>query len=105
MQIQQGDVWFEKATIPRDATPVKGATFAEGEGHHVHRAAVAENVQIYTLDGVRYARVLQDTEVEHVTPSGRQGEHNTVTLPAGDYAFGQVVEFDYLAEMARAVID
>lgn len=105
MQIQQGDVWFEKATIPAAATQVQGAVFAEGEGHHVHRAAVAENVQMYTLDGVRYARVLQDTEVEHVTPGGGRGEHNTVTLPTGDYAFGQIVEFDYLAEMARAVVD
>lgn len=105
MQIQQGDVWFEKTEIPANATQINGSVFAEGEGHHVHRASVAENVQMYTLDGVRYARVLQDTDVEHVTPSGGRGEHNTVTLPAGDYAFGQIVEFDYLAEMARAVID
>jgi hypothetical protein len=43
--------------------------------------------------------------VEHVTPDGRHGEHNPITIPTGDYQFGQVMEYDYLNEMAREVID
>lgn len=106
MQYQQGDVWFENTTIPAGAQRVEGQpVFAEGEGHHVHRAATPTNVELYEMDGIRYARVLRDTEVEHVTPSGLRGEHNPVTLPAGDYVYGQVVEYDYLAEMARSVVD
>lgn len=107
-QIQQGDVWIESAVIPSDAQEVKQnghAVFAEGEGHHVHRAASVGAVTMYLKGGIKYARVHQDTAVEHVTLSGHHGEHNPVTLPAGDYRFGQVQEYDYLAEMARSVID
>lgn len=105
-QFQQGDVVLERVNgIPADADPVKGATLAEGEGHHLHRFAVASNVELYTKDGVRFARVKKDTEIEHVTPDGRHGEHNPITIPAGDYKFGQVQEWDYLAEMAREVVD
>lgn len=105
-QYQQGDVIFQRVeAIPEGAEIVKGATFAEGEGHHIHRAAVAANVELYVKDGVRFARVKQDTDIEHVTPDGRHGEHHSITLPAGDYRFGQVVEYDYLNEMAREVVD
>lgn len=105
-QLQQGDVIFQQiGAIPDGAEAVKGATFAEGEGHHVHRAAIPADVTIYVKGGVRYARVHRETEVEHVTPDGRAGEHNSVVLPAGDYQFSQVQEWDYLAEMAREVVD
>lgn len=105
-QFQQGDVILKQvAEIPADAERVKGAVLAEGEGHHLHRFAVASNVELYTKGGVRFARVKQDTAIEHVTPEGRAGEHNPITIPAGDYKFGQVQEWDYLAEMAREVVD
>lgn len=105
-QYQQGDVVLERvAAIPADAAPVKGATLAEGEGHHVHRFAAAAEVELFVKDGVRFARCLRDTTVEHVTPDGRPGEHNPISLPAGDYKYGQVVEYDYLNEMAREVVD
>lgn len=104
-QIQQGDVFWEASAIPEGATQVKGATFAEGEGHHVHRAAVPANVQLYEKDGIKYCRVLTETSVEHVTPDGRPGEHCPVVLAPGDYLFGQVSEYDYLNEMARSVVD
>jgi hypothetical protein len=105
-QYQQGDVWIERVSaIPDEAERVGGVTLAEGEGHHLHRFAAGADVEIYVKDGVRYARVLSETRVEHVTTDGRPGEHNTITLPAGDYSFGQVVEYDYLAEMARSVVD
>ena len=105
-QYQQGDVWIERiSAIPDGAERVEGVTLAEGEGHHLHRFEDGADVKIYVKDGVRYARVLRETKVEHVTADGRPGEHNPVILLAGDYAFGQVVEYDYLAEMARAVVD
>ena len=108
MQIQQGDVLIKSATIPADAQPVrrKGkAVLAEGEGHHVHRAATAAGVELFEKDGIKFARFAQETTIEHVTPDGRKGEHNPITVPPGDYVYGQVMEYDYLAEMAREVID
>lgn len=105
-QLQQGDVVFQRVEmIPADAQPAEGCTFAEGEGHHLHRAAMAADVTLYAKDGVRYARVHRETIVEHVTPDGRHGEHDPITLPAGDYSFGQVVEYDYLTEMVHRVVD
>lgn len=108
-QFQQGDLVIEKINaIPARAQKQDVATraiFVEGEGTHVHRAAVVGSVEMYVKDGVRYARVLTDTEIEHVTPDGRHGEHNPITLLAGDYQFGQVNEWDYLNEMAREVVD
>jgi hypothetical protein len=106
-QYQQGDVWLQRVdTIPADAERVEGAVLAEGEGHHLHRFAPAmPDIQLYVKDGVRYARVGREAVIEHVTPDGRHGEHHPITLPAGDYKFGQVMEYDYLNEMAREVTD
>lgn len=105
-QFQQGDVILKRVdAIPDGAEVVRGATLAEGEGHHLHRFAVAENVELYVKNGVRFARVKSDSVIEHVTPDGRQGEHAPIDIPAGDYQFGQVQEYDYLAEMARPVLD
>jgi len=108
MQIQQGDVLIKSATIPADAQPVKRkgeAVLAEGEGHHVHRAATAQGVELFEKNGVKFARFTQETTIEHVTPDGRKGEHNPVIVPPGDYIYRQVVEYDYLNEMAREVVD
>jgi hypothetical protein len=105
-QYQQGDVILRRVhAIPDDAERVNGATLAEGEGHHIHRFAVASDVELYVKGGMRFARVKNDTAIEHVTQDGRPGEHNPITLPAGDYQFGQVIEYDYLDEMARTVVD
>ena len=107
MQFQQGDVWIESIpSIPVDAKPDnRQGVLAEGEGHHIHRAAVNSDVEFYKKDGVTYARFRKETIVEHVTPDGRHGEHHPLRVPAGDYQFGQVQEYDYLAEMARPVVD
>lgn len=105
-QFQQGDVWIQRVpSIPADATHIQGVVLAEGEGHHLHRFAVASDVELYVKDGVRFARLKQPAAVEHVTLDGGHGEHHPITLPAGDYCFGQVMEYDYLSEMAREVLD
>jgi hypothetical protein len=105
-QYQQGDVILQRVrSIPDGAERVNGATLAEGEGHHIHRFAMASDVELYVKDGVRFAHVKKDTTIEHVTPDGQPGEHKPIALPAGAYQFGQVMEYDYLAEMARRIVD
>lgn len=109
MQIQQGDLVIERIeAIPSGAEEKKSRgkkVLVEGEGHHVHRAAATSGVSIYMKGGIQYARFAKETVIEHVTPDGQKGEHEPVLVPAGDYQFGQVFEYDYLAEMAREVID
>ena len=105
LQFQQGDCIIETATIPTDAIPVKSVVLAEGEGHHLHRFSSPQNVQVFEKDGIKYARVLTETKVEHVKPDGRHGEHNPLTVHPGEYTFGQISEYDYMAQMARNVVD
>jgi hypothetical protein len=105
-QYQQGDVWIERIPeIPADAEQVESATLAEGEGHHLHRFAVAADVELYVKDDMLFARVKRETAVEHVTLDGRPGEHDPITLSAGDFQFGRVMEYDYLSKMSRKVVD
>lgn len=104
-QLQQGDVYFERVdSIPTEATHKTAdngiaKVFAYGEATgHCHQPDVADSVELYELDGVMYVRVKADVNVVHE-------EHRAVQLPAGDYRYGQVVEYDYLNEMNRAVQD
>src|SRR5690606_10957612 len=99
IQLQQGDVWIEAASIPPGATTVATKTLAEGEvTGHAHRI-VEGDVEILAHDGLRYLRVLSDKAVL------AHEEHRPITLPKGDYAFGQVFEYDYETEEARYVQD
>ena len=51
-QFQQGDIWLQRVTsIPADAEPVNSAVLAEGEGHHLHRFAAAEDVEMFVKMG------------------------------------------------------
>lgn len=98
-QLQQGDVWIESATIPPGATTVATKTLAEGEvTGHAHRI-VEGDVEILAYEGLRYLRVLSDKAVL------AHEEHLDIVIPRGDYAFGQVIEYDYETEEARYVQD
>lgn len=105
-QIQQGDVWFEAAQIPDGAQPVTGHVFAEGEGHHEHMTT-PDAVKLFEFDGKKYARFLKPTKIRHTRKGSLDGgEHGALeVLVPGDYEYGQVLEYDYVNEMARVVVD
>ena len=70
-----------------------GVVLAEGEvtGHaHVLEADVE------VRDGA--FEIKNETQVVHE-------EHGTIKLPAGEWEYGQVLEYDYFAEEAREVRD
>lgn len=101
-QTQQGDVFFERINaLPRNAqkAEIQDGVFALGEATgHRHIATLTDAVTLYEKDGITYARISEQTEVVHE-------EHKPQMLMPGVYIYGQVKEYDYLAEMARAVID
>lgn len=105
-QLQQGDVCLQRiSALPEDVTPLKTLVVMEGEGHHHHAFAIAADVELFEKDGVKFARVKTATPLQHTTLDGRRGEHNPVTVAPGVWKITPVQEYDYLAEMARAVID
>ena len=106
-QLQQGDVIFKVVgSIPADAVPIASPVIAEGEGHHLHRIANPDAVELFERGGIKYARVKTPTVLEHVGINGGEGEHGAVSLaPDTVYAFGRVREYDHAAKWARRVVD
>ena len=98
MHIQQGDVCIESATIPKGAKKLPHRTLALGEATGHSHVAVAEDVTLFELNRVLYARVPNGTEVVHQ-------EHRPVRVPPGDYTIGIVREYDHFTEEAREVVD
>lgn len=97
--IQQGDVLiFSGATIPKKAKRLEGRTLREGEHTGHAHVAVADDVMLFIQDGALFMSAPSGTEIVHE-------EHNPVIVPPGNYRIGAVREFDYLANMSRAVMD
>lgn len=71
---------------------------ADGEATgHAHR--LLSDVAVYEReDGLREFELGTDTDLSHE-------EHDTITLPPGEYLSGQVREWDSFAEEARRVQD
>lgn len=97
--IQQGDVLiFSGAAIPKSAKQLESRALREGEHTGHSHAAVSDDVLLFIQDGVLFMRAPSGTEIVHE-------EHHSVTVPPGDYRIGAVREFDYLANMSRAIMD
>ena len=101
-QIQQGDVCMERVkSIPAKATRVirepRGYILARGEATgHAH--VIAEEVELYELDGVLYLKNSSPVEVTHE-------EHKTKVVPAGIWEVQRVREHDHISDMTRRVQD
>ena len=103
-QIQQGDVILERIdAIPSQAktkeAPNRGYILAFGE--HTGNAHCIEKTQkakFYEVDGVLFVKALDPVELSHE-------EHNTITIPKGDWKVGIVREFDHFQQMERQVKD
>lgn len=104
LQIQQGDVTIEQVScIPKEAGKAeRNGVLAEGEhtghSHRVQPIGKAK-VETYELGQRLFLRIMAgDCRVIHE-------EHGPITVPAGDYEVGRVLEYDYDAEEARQVQD
>lgn len=104
MQLQQGDVTFERISqLPAGARTVppttRGYVLAEGEATgHAHVIDPATVLEMREKDGVLYARISESTQALHE-------EHRPVNLAPGLWRIGRVQEYDHFAEEARNVAD
>lgn len=106
-QVQQGDIFFEQATIPEGAEEIEkpDGVFAYGEGHHVHKASIPDAVKFFKYNDKTYARFLKPMNVRHDNVDGSHGEHEGLKMLATDYEYGHVQEVDHFAQLARKVVD
>lgn len=100
-QIQQGDVTLEKATIPKSAKKLKHLVLAEGESTgHRHEIDGGNGVAVlFEEKGNLYLKV------ENGNVILTHQEHGALTIEAGEYLVGRVLEYDYESEEARQVAD
>lgn len=103
MQLQQGDVLFQKVKI--DLTEAKkverknGAVVVmEGEATgHAHRIFDVE-AMFFEKDGKHYLKANKAVTIQHE-------EHKPVTIPEGIWEIGRVREKDWLSGMVAPVVD
>lgn len=103
IQLQQGDVCFERASLPRGAKRVeqegRRVIVAEGEATgHAHAIPKAEHIALYEHNGTLYLDLAKEGTVVHE-------EHKPITLPPGTYEIGIVKEVDPFSEEVRNVAD
>ena len=102
--LQQGDVLIEMVdSLPENAEKMKedkrGIVFAEGEATgHYHAVQEKEKSRMFNCNGVLYFENECPVDIEHQ-------EHDTITIPAGIWKIGKVMEYDHFSEEAREVID
>lgn len=97
--LQQGDVLMKPVgSIPAGAKRLPSRVLREGEHTGHKHLATAEDVVLFEVEGVMYARVPSGSPVVHE-------EHRTVFMPPGDYRIDAVREYDHFAEEIREVMD
>jgi len=98
---QQGDVIVRKVeTLPLNLKPLNHRILAEGEvTGHCHQIVEKELSDLYVDEkGNLFLHVEKPVTLKHNT-------HNPITIPTGDYAIDNVIEYDHFAEEARKVRD
>jgi len=100
MLYQQGDVLIRSIPfLPKNIIKKEGKTLAKGEATGHHHTITKGEAELYDHEGTLFLRVNSDeAQVTHQ-------EHNTITLPKGDYQIGIVREYDHFQEEARQVRD
>ncbi len=96
---QQGDVIIKSSRIPKSAKPINSNILAEGEATgHAHRVTGGD-CQLLEEGQKIFMRILSgDCSVTHE-------EHADQAIAPGEYEIRQVLEYDHVAEEARAVRD
>lgn len=103
---QQGDVLIKTTKIPKGLEKVEDPVLQHGEATgHAHRLQMFKHdtgTGSWTVykdkEGIRFLKVETPTDLTHE-------EHNTITIPPGEYKIGIVQEYDHFAEEARNVVD
>ena len=77
---RQGDLLFKNVTyVPDGIDCQKDGVIARGEvTGHMHRISDAAKATLWVAGVVAYVRAIQDADIVH-------DEHDTITLPPGDY--------------------
>jgi len=96
--IQQGDVLIIKVTEIR-GKKLNHKTLATGETTGHSHTITEGNAELYEHEGTMFLRV----KSEQATLTHQ--EHNTVTIPKGDYKINIVREYSHFDEEARRVQD
>lgn len=88
-QIRQGDLLFLRIpSIPANATVVQDGVIAKGEASgHAHRLQAGSGRLLLMAMGLMYIRAKHEAEITHE-------EHNTVTLPPGDWRVVRQSEYE-----------
>ena len=98
MILQQGDVLIEK--VPQiKGKKLNHLTLAYGEVTNHHHTITKGDAELYEDNGTLYLRVLSDEA------SLTHQEHQTLTIPKGDFIVKRVREVDHFAEEVRQVRD
>lgn len=102
-QLQHGDVLIQEVKeLPegcREITRDHGRLIlARGEFTGHNHVITAEPATLYELKSELYLEVTEPVVITHE-------EHKPMTVPTGIYKIGQVLEYDYFAEMKRIVRD
>lgn len=114
---QQGDAIIKKCgtkgvfkrefeSIPKDAKEKSGNLVLKGQTNS--HALYGGKFQLLEYDGVLFIRVTEPTVLDHVRDhmsTRERAEHHAQWIPAGEYFFDGVMEYDHLKEESRQVID
>ena len=103
MLYQQGDVLIESVKgIPPDAKKIKRKNgrliLAEGEATGHAHAITMLGAMLLQKDNNLFLKTTKETEIVHE-------EHNTITIPIGNFIIRRVLEYDHFAEEAKVVMD
>lgn len=116
--IQQGDCLIKKcgvtgifkkefASIPKEAKPLKGNLVLKGTTNS--HALYGGKFQLLNHEGTLFIRVTKETKLDHVkdhrVARPKHAEHHAISIPAGEYFFDGVMEYDHQKEEKRQVID
>lgn len=83
LELRQGDVGFVRCGVPSGARKIETRPLALGEvTGHSHRAAVADAVEMFEIEGERGARTFMRVTAEGGVSIVHE-EHGPVTLPQG----------------------
>ena len=97
---QQGDVGILSIDkIPQGCKKLDHLTLAKGEKTFHHHTITEGDAELYEHEGTLFLKV--NSETATLTHQ----EHDTVTIPRGDYKINIVREYDHFSEEAKKVQD